>query len=78
LPTLPVSLIETSFCKNHPDTVSGYFVLEQPWIKYCKSCAFNVALCGRKIEQELNSIQFDRKMQIGSSVSELKKTLELA
>ena len=49
VPVAAVALNDASFCKNHPETVSGYFVLEQPWIKYCKSCALNVALCGRKI-----------------------------
>lgn len=36
-------------CKNHPNIPSGYFVVDQPWVKYCKNCALNVALCGRKI-----------------------------
>lgn len=42
---------DISICKNHPDIPSGYFLSDQPWIKYCKQCALNVALCGRKIEK---------------------------
>lgn len=42
---------DISICKNHPEIPSGYFLSDQPWIKYCKQCALNVALCGRKIEK---------------------------
>jgi hypothetical protein len=43
----------TSTCKNHPTLPSGYFISDQPWVKYCRNCALNVALSGRKIEKEL-------------------------
>lgn len=67
---------DISICKNHPDIPSGYFLSDQPWIKYCKQCALNVALCGRKIEKELTPHEFDRKMQISSIVSEMKSSIE--
>lgn len=38
-----------STCKNHPELPSGYFVSDQPWVKYCRNCALNVALSGRRI-----------------------------
>jgi len=40
-----------SFCKNHPDLPSLYFLSDHPDIRYCKNCALNVAICGRKIER---------------------------
>ena len=40
------------YCKNHEEEPSRYFVTEQPWVRYCKECAFNVALCGRNISQD--------------------------
>lgn len=63
-------------CKNHPQIPSGYFLSDQPWVKYCNHCALNVALCGRKIEKELSPSEFDRKMQICSAVSEMKGSVE--
>jgi hypothetical protein len=65
-------------CKNHSDTKSGYFVVEQPWIKYCKNCALNIALCGKKIEKELNSKEFDNKMTLFSITSEMKRVISQA
>jgi hypothetical protein len=64
-----------STCKNHPSLPSGYFISDQPWVKYCRTCALNVALSGRRIEQELTPEQFQRKMQVGSAVGELRNSL---
>ena len=43
-------------CKNHPSAPAGYFAADQPWAKYCRECALNVALSGRKIEKELSGV----------------------
>ena len=44
-------LKKSNFCKNHQEIPSKYFITDQPWLKYCKDCAFNIALCGKKIEK---------------------------
>ena len=66
------------FCKNHPEVVSRYFVTEQPWVRYCKECALNVALCGRTISQDFSGDQFQRKMQIVSVVNQLRRNSQLS
>ena len=70
--------IRTIYCKNHPETPSPYFVTDQPWIRYCKQCALNVALCGRNISQDFSNDEFERKMQIQSIVNELKRNTQLS
>lgn len=46
---------ENRFCKNHPKNKIQFFIVEQPWIKLCKECALNLALCGKKIDRELTA-----------------------
>jgi len=42
-------------CSKHQEKKGDYFESEYPWVKYCESCALNLALCGKKIEKSLNS-----------------------
>lgn len=63
-------------CKNHPYSKAEFFVVEQPWIKLCKECALNLALCGKKIDKDMTPNEFQNKIVIVGLVEELKKTIE--
>lgn len=66
----------SSVCKNHPDLASLYFLSEHPHIRYCRNCALNVALCGRKIEKQLTAEEQQRKGIIDGISSELGNCIE--
>lgn len=36
-------------CIHHPGQQEKYLSIEQPWLKHCRLCALNLALCGRTI-----------------------------
>ena len=51
-PELEVKVYHTSekdSCRTHPETRGLYFLTDQPWIRLCKECALNKALCGHQI-----------------------------
>jgi hypothetical protein len=40
-------------CKPHPEEKAEFYISNEPWNKFCKTCALNRAICGYKIEKDL-------------------------
>ena len=51
-------MYQIEMCRNHPQNRTEFYMVEEPWIKLCKECALNLALCGRKIDKMFTPDEF--------------------
>lgn len=64
-------------CKAHKQEKAQYYILNEPWNKFCKSCALNRAICGYKIQKNLSPQEFENKIVLSSLTQELKSMIEI-